>query len=261
MSTLIRDSGIILRTIRHGETSSIITVFTRSHGKTGLIAKGARRQIKKGCPLALELFTEAEFVYYHKSSRDLQLLKELSLKHAHLGIRDSLSGITLGSAILELLLRCLHEEDPHVDLFDATREALSALDAQQGVCLPLLWKFELILFQALGFHLQLRQCAVSGKALAPPFTGPIRFRYRDGIFVSPEATFAEGSDGALSADSFAMLARLMDAGYQFAGRLIVKEKAEQEITRFLNHYLESHLPVSGRIRSLEALRWSRSTNQ
>jgi DNA repair protein RecO (recombination protein O) len=248
MSTLTRDAGIILRTIRHGETSSIITVFTRDHGKVGLIAKGARRQIKKGSPLALELFTEAE-------------LKELSLQHAHLGIRDSLSGMTLGSAILELLLRCLHEEDPHRDLYDATCEALAALDAQQGVCLPLLWKFELILFQALGFNLQIKQCAVTGKALTPPFSGPIRFRCRDGIFVSPEASVADGTDGALSADSFAILARLMDAGYPFAGRLIVKEKTEQEISRFLNQYLESHLPVSGRLRSLEALRWSRNNNQ
>jgi DNA repair protein RecO (recombination protein O) len=261
MSTLTRDAGIILRTIRHGETSSIITVFTRRHGKVGLIAKGARRQIKKGCPLALELFTEAEFVYYHKPSRDLQLLKELSLQHAHLGIRDSLSGMTLGSAILELLLRCLHEEDPHDDLYDATQEALAALDAQQGVCLPLLWKFELILFQALGFNLQIRQCAVTGKAFTPPFTGPIRFRYRDGIFISPDASCTDGTDGALSADSFAILARLMDAGYPFAGRLIVKEKTEQEISRFLNQYLESHLPVSGRLRSLEALRWTRKANQ
>ena len=257
MSTLIRDAGIILRTIHHGETSSIITVFTRSHGKIGLIAKGARRQIKKGSPLALELFTEAEFVYYHKPSRDLQLLKELSLQQAHLGIRDSLSGMTLGSAILELLLRCLHDEDPHDDLYDATQEALAALDAQKGVCLPLLWKFELILLRALGFNLQLKQCAASGKVLSPPFAGPIRFRYRDGIFISPEASFKDNTDGTLSADSFALLARLVDAGYSFAGRLIVKEKTEQEIARFLNQYLESHLPVSGRLRSLEALRWSR----
>jgi DNA repair protein RecO (recombination protein O) len=261
MSTLIRDAGIILRTIRHGETSSIITVFTRSHGKIGLIAKGARRQIKKGCPLALELFTEAEFVYYHNPSRDLQLLKELSLQHAHLGIRDSLSGMTLGSAILELLLRCLHEEDPHSDLYDATREAFASLDDQRGVCLPLLWKFELILFRALGFGLQLNLCAASGKPLAPPFSAPIRFRYRDGMFLSPEAPSTGGTDGALSSDSFAVLARLMEASYQFAGRLVVKEKTEQEIIRFLHQFLESHLPVSGRLRSLEALRWCRKINQ
>src|SRR3989339_1035197 len=186
MSTLIRDAGVIIRTIRHGETSSIITVFTRNHGKIGLIAKGARRQIKRGCPLALELFTEGEVLYYYKSSRDLQLLKELSLQNAHLGIRDSLSGITLGSAILEMLTRYFHEEVAHSDLFDAMREALAAIDVQRGVCLPLLWKFELVLFNALGFGLQLKQCAASGNPLSPPFTAPIRFRYRDGTFLSPE---------------------------------------------------------------------------
>lgn len=260
MSTLIRDDGIILRNIRHGETSSIITVFTRERGKIGLISKGARRRIKSGSPLALELFTEAEFVYYHKPTRDLQLLKELALQNPHLGIRDSLSGMTIGSAILELLLCSLREEDPHQDLYFATREALLALDYHEGVSLPLLWKYELILFKALGFGLQMQKCAVTGKPLTPPFSAPIRFRYRDGVFLSPETTFSGPTDGVLTSESFALLSRLSEASYQFAGRLKVKESTEQELIRFLQSYLESHLPVRGTLRSLEALRWSRKHN-
>jgi len=259
MSKLVRDDGIILRNIRHGDTSSIITVFTREHGKIGLISKGARRRIKSGSPLALELFTEAEFVYYHKPTRDLQLLKELGLQNPHLGIRDSLSGMTIGSAILELLLFSMREEDPHEDLFLATREALLALDNQQGVSLPLLWKYKLLLFQSLGFGLQTRKCASKGTPLVPPFTDSIRFRYRDGIFISPGSDFSGQIDGALTAESFALLSRLVDASYQFAGRLKVKEQTETELTKFLQRYLESHLPIRGRLRSLEALRWSRNT--
>lgn len=259
MSTLVRDEGIILRTIRHGDTSMIITVFTRKHGKIGLISKGARRRIKNGTPLALELFTEAEFVYYYKATRDLQLLKELALQDPHLGIRDSLSGITLGSAILELLLYSLHEDDPHEDLFAATREAMQALDTSTGVQLPLLWKYELLLFRTLGFGLQAKRCAVSGAPLVPPFRGPIRYRCRDGIFLSPSVSFAEQIDGTLSAESFALLSGLSNASYQFAGLLKVYEKTEQELTRFLQRYFESHLPVKGKLRSLEALRWSRNT--
>ncbi len=259
MSTLIRDDGIILRNIRHGDTSSIITVFTRKHGKIGLISKGARRHIKKGSALALELFTEAEFVYYHKPTRDLQLLKELSLQNPHLGIRDSLSGMTIGSAILELLLYSLREEDPHEDIYAATIEALRALDNYQGISLPLLWKYELVLLKALGFGLQMKRCASSGTPLVPPFTAPIRFRYRDGIFLSAGASFSGQIDGALASDSFALLSRLVEASYQFAGRLKVKEQTEQELTRFLHRYLESHLPVRGKLQSLEALRWSRNT--
>ncbi|RQV94932.1 DNA repair protein RecO [bacterium] len=259
MSTLVRDEGIILRTIRHGDTSTIITVFTRSHGKIGMISKGARRRIKNGSPLALELFTEAEFVYYYKATRDLQLLKELALQDPHLGIRDSLSGITLGSAILELLLCSLHEDDPHESLFAATRDALRAMDSSQGVLMPLLWKYELILFRTLGFGLQTKKCAASGKPLVPPFNGPIRYRCHDGIFLAPGVSFSETVDGTLSLESFALLSRLSEASYQFAGRLKVNEATEQELTRFLQRYFESHLPVKGKLRSLEALRWSRNT--
>jgi DNA repair protein RecO (recombination protein O) len=259
MSKLIRDSGIILHNLRHGDTSSIITLFTRTHGRIGLIAKGARRSPKGGTPLGLELFTEADFLYYYKPTRDLQLLKETDLTDAHLGLRDSLSGVTIGSAIIELLRRCLREDDPHPDLYDATREALQAMEARRAVTLPLLWKFELNLFRALGFDLQLGRCAVTGNALKPPFTGAIRYLLSDGVFLSQPAVSSEAVDGALSADSFAILARLAEADYAFAGRMIVKDRTETEINRFLQQYLESHLPVNGRLQSLEALRWCRAS--
>ena len=257
MSTLQREVGIILRSLRHGETSSILTVFTRERGKLGLMAKGARRQIKHGTALGLEAFCEAEFVYYHKATRDLQLLKELSLINPHLGVRDRMSGMAVGSAVLELLLRCLKDEDPHPELYDAAVQTLLALDSQERASLPLLWKFELDLLTELGYRLRIERCALTGQPLTPPLRGSVRFRLHDGAFASPNAPPAELLDGALSAESFAVLAKLHTATRDFAGKMKAGERTENDITRFLQKFLEYHLPVSGRLKSLSALRWTR----
>ena len=43
MPGLYRDSGVVLRTIKLGETDRIITLLTQGHGKVRAVAKGVRK--------------------------------------------------------------------------------------------------------------------------------------------------------------------------------------------------------------------------
>jgi DNA repair protein RecO (recombination protein O) len=255
MSVLVQANGIVLHRLRHGETSLILNVFTREFGKIGLLAKGARGKSKLASSAGLELFNEAQFVFYRKATRDLQLLKEWVLLAAHSPLREDLDRMTVGSAIMELLARCLHEEDPHPELYDSSVAALQALDGRPAHPLPLLWAFELQLFRVLGFALQLEVCAISGRPLVPPFEREIRYRLSDGSFVHPsvpsDATFA----GGLSPEAFAALVALIHLPPEFAGKMALGLRANREIATFLTRYLETHLPIKGRLRSLTALTW------
>jgi DNA repair protein RecO (recombination protein O) len=255
MSTLKRDMGIILRHIPHGEASGILTVFMREHGRVGLMAKGIRAKKKIGSNVALEPFTRAQFVYYFKPTRDLQLAKEWTVESPHLGARSNLRTLTVAAAVIELLMRCTREDDPHPVLFDSAEDTLSALDARTGGELALLWKFEIGLFEELGFRLQFDTCAVTARPLKPPFAGPIRYRFADGAFLLPHAVTHEAGDGSLGPEAFAVLASLRGASRQFVSRISVPARTEHEITAFLARYLEAHLPVSGTLKSLAALHW------
>jgi DNA repair protein RecO (recombination protein O) len=255
MSAIVQASGIVLHSVRHGETSLILTVFTQEHGRIGLMAKGARSKAKTGAAAGLALFTEAQFVYYHKSSRDLQLLKEWTIVSPHLGLREDFTLVTIASAVAELLSRCMRDDDPHPELYDSASETLAALDGKPASPLPLLWAFELSLFHELGFELGMAACAATGKPLIAPFKGPIRYRLADGSFFHPETTM-NGYDGELAPESFAALAKLATASSAFAGRLTLNARTNQELVSFLTRYLETHLPVRGKLRSLEALHWS-----
>jgi DNA repair protein RecO (recombination protein O) len=259
MSTLARATGIVLRSIRHGETSLILTVFTREDGKVGLMAKGVRAKKKSGTTAAYELFTEAQFVCYRKSGRDLQLLKEASITNAHLPLRNDLTLFSIGSAAIELLMRCSREDDPHPELFDEVSLVLSSLDERPASPLPLLWKFEIALFKTLGFGLQLEACGSSGKLFIPPFAAPIRYRFGNGIFLMPGTNGKDTHDGELSAETFAVMHRLANSSVTFAGKLKVSPRTQRELPVFLARYLETHLSVSGRLHSLDALTWSLST--
>jgi recombinational DNA repair protein (RecF pathway) len=126
--------------------------------------------------------------------------------------------------------------------------------------LPILWLFELRLFRALGFELALGSCAVTGAPLSPPFSAPVRYRLSDGAFFGPEAKRV-AADGELSAAAFAVLSRLLSATPRFAGRLTTAPRVQHEIATFLARYLETHLPVVGKLRSLKALNWGKASTE
>ncbi len=259
MAHLIRDEGIVLHSLRHGETSRIVRVLLRERGKISMISKGARSK-KGGVGAALEPFSRCEFLYYDKASREVQLLKEVSILNAHEGLRKNLPHLTVASALTELCQMTLKEHDSHPEIYDGLETSLVSLDAAPKNPLPFLWKFELGLFAALGFALSLDACAGCGKELKPPFDRPVKFRYEDGCFFEPKCTSASNTDGSLSAVAFATLLYIAQRPASAIGNVMFPPKRRGELQNFLSKYLSYHLPVRGHLKSLEALRWSDKEN-
>lgn len=230
VSDFVRDKALVLRTTPFGESSLIITAFTAGHGRIGLMAKGARRKLKIGTALVLERGYELDVVWSHKSARDLQLLREMSLINAHFGIRNSLESIVIANAAVELVLRTTHDDDPHATLYGALSEMLKLLENAVRCRWSLFWKFHLVLLAQLGFAVQ-----------DPDQT--------------PQRPFK------LSGESLALLRRLDSVSMEAATRLRYSSNAEHEITRWLTHYLSDQLHAPSQPRSFEALRWVRSTYQ
>ena len=260
MSTLQQATGIVLHQVRHGETSLILTAFTREAGKLGLMAKGARAKCKLGASAGLELFCESQFVFYRKAGRDLQLLKEWNTVATHSALREDFERLTIASAVVELLARCVTDEDPHPDLYDSASATLHALDQRPASPLPLLWAFELSLFQSLGFNLQVVNDALTGRPLIPPYPSYIRYKLSNGSFYLADPRTNARHDGEMSGETFAVLTALSKFSVQTAGRITFGLRVRKELTLFLSRYLETHLPVRGRIRSLEALDWGTHTD-
>jgi DNA repair protein RecO (recombination protein O) len=256
MPALAQDTGIVIHRVRHGETSLILTAFTRESGKLGLMAKGARAKAKTGGTAGLELFAEAQFVYYRKAGRDLQLLKEWSTIEPNGGLRQDFDCLTVASAVAELLSRCFKDEDPHPDIYDAAIATLHVLNQHPSSPLPVLFAFEMSLFSSLGFALQLETDAESHRPLQPPYEGDVKYRLADGAFIRPETKGQFGFDGKLSPESFSALARLSTARPELAARVQLGPRARYELAGYMARFLETHLPVRGKLRSLAALHWA-----
>lgn len=127
------------------ETSLIVEVFSRDHGRLPMVAKGARRPTSslRGTLMA---FQPLEISWSGRGE-----VKTL-IQAAWQGGQPLLGGVGLlcGYYLNELLLRLLAREDAHPILFDAYAETLARLAASQPYE-PLLRAFELFLLREAGY--------------------------------------------------------------------------------------------------------------
>ncbi len=152
-------SAFILHSRPYRDTSSLLEVFTREHGRIGLVARGARGP-KSKLRSVLQPFQPVLLSWLARG--DLGTLTDAESQ----GISKSLTGRALlsGYYLNELLQRLTHRHDPHPALYDAYQEAMSGLSdiAQTERVLRL---FEKRLLRELGYGLVLDHDVVSGAPL------------------------------------------------------------------------------------------------
>ena len=151
------DEGIVLGVKRHGETSGILELLTRAHGRhLGLVRGGFSSRLK---PI-LQSGNSLSATWRARLDEHLgtYTVEPVALRAANFfAAPHAIYGVTH----LAMLMRLLPERDPHEGLYEALIEILDRLD-DAGMAAPMVARFELQLLAELGFGLDLEQCAATG---------------------------------------------------------------------------------------------------
>lgn len=165
-----QDEGLVIGARKHGETSVILELMTRAHGRHLGVVRGGRSKAMRPVlqPGNLVASTWRARLEDHMGA---YAVEPLALRAArYLDRAAALHGVTM----LAALLRLLPERDPHEALFDMAEAIAVRLDSPSAAA-PLMAQFELALLGALGFGLDLERCAVTGTrddlAYVSPKTG------------------------------------------------------------------------------------------
>ncbi|HEX8986998.1 MAG TPA: DNA repair protein RecO [Rhodocyclaceae bacterium] len=150
-------AAYLLHAHPYSETSLILDVFTREHGRLALLARGARRP-RSALRGVLIGFQPLELSWF--GGGEVRTLA----KAEWLGGLPLLTGkcLLLGYYLNELLLKLVPREDAHPALFDAYGDALAAL-ARGAAEAAELRRFEKTLLRELGYGLALDREAGSGE--------------------------------------------------------------------------------------------------
>ncbi len=154
------DPAFVLHSRPWRETSLIVDVISRHHGRLGLVARGARRQTSS-LKTRLIPFQPLALSWFGKSQ--LRTLHDAEWQGGSLMLRGH--ALMCGFYLNELLLRLLPEGDAHTGLFDLYAATLTALN-EAGDVEPVLRRFELDLLSELGYAQPLGHLA-DGAELAP----------------------------------------------------------------------------------------------
>ena len=217
---VVQEPAFVLHHHEYGETSLLLEMFTRQHGRVGLIAKGARRARS---PLRASLIPFQPLAVSFSGRGDLPALSVAE----PLVPAPTLSGSTLfcGLYLNELLLRLLHRHDPHEHLFESYMETLSQLAA--GVDTEAVLRvFEKRLLEDIGYGLVLDHDVASGAPLRSE--GLYRYQPERGPV---SAEMADGQGVAIHGTSLLALAR----------EQLGDENVRRESKRLLRALLARHL--------------------
>jgi DNA repair protein RecO len=108
---------VVLRMVDYQESSKILTVLSKEHGKIALIAKGAKRP-KNKLAGTLENGAVLDVVYYYKQSRSVQTLTEASIHYTSNSFRKDFSKAAILYASLELVGQLVHEHEVNSSVFE-----------------------------------------------------------------------------------------------------------------------------------------------
>ena len=163
---IVTTEGIVLKTHALGDTSRIVTVYTRDHGLRKFVAKGARK-LPSRFGYALEPLSRSRFVYYEKADRDLHLLSKAEVIEATGSRMAELHRLAHAQAALELVDRLVWGEEPHARLYALLVQALHGCTSAPLATLPAVTlAFQLQLAGELGYKPRLDQCAVDGRPVS-----------------------------------------------------------------------------------------------
>jgi DNA repair protein RecO (recombination protein O) len=161
--TLSHEPAFVLHQYAWSESSLILEVFTRQHGRLAVAAKGVKRPTSSFRPVLLPLQPLSLNI---GGEGEIRTLKAAEWMGGH--VMPAGDALLSGFYLNELMLRLLPRDDPHPALFDHYRQTVQML-AQGGesAVTPALRAFELILLRELGVLPSLRQQTLSLQAMAP----------------------------------------------------------------------------------------------
>lgn len=164
----------VLHTRAYSETSLLVEIFSKEHGRVTAIARGAKRGKNKISHI-LQPFMPLHLSWY--GSGDLVTLAIAEVNGCGHKIYGKLA--ICGLYVNELLVKLLPKWDACALLFAGYESVLIDLENNISNEQIILRKFELLLLKSLGYELQLTKDIITGKQIEPdryysfdPLLGP-----------------------------------------------------------------------------------------
>ena len=234
-----KTEGIVLQSVRYGDTSLIVKVFTRTPGLKSYMLKGA---FKRGAKNRAALFQNLNVIQYvevgNPKSHTLNYLKDAQLAMVYHSLPVVMNKSAIMMYVSELLSKTITEQEQNEALYDFIVSSLQWLDLVESdyASFPLFFTLELT--RHLGFY-------------------PKTNHQPGWCFDMMEGAFAHDyplHPYYLDAETAALLASMLNVGIDEASRRPLRLSQRRELLDGLMVFMRLHAPVMKDFHSHEVLK-------
>jgi DNA repair protein RecO (recombination protein O) len=241
-SSLHKTKGVVLRPVKYGDTSLIVSVYTELFGLQSYLVQGVRTSTRKA-PGKANYFQPGallDLVVYHNEFKQLHRIKEFRWSHLY---EHLLSDVVKNSVLLymvELVQKTVKQPESNPDLFEFMEAALLELDqATPAVTANFPLYFALHLTSFFGFQLSApagEECSI--------------LDLQEGTFTSGYPQHAYYSDGATSLALRELMKVMQPAELT---EVPLNRSQRRHLLEVLETYYALHVPEFGKLKTLGVL--------
>ena len=232
--------GIVIRSTDYGEGNKIVTLLTETHGKQGIVIRGARKPKSRYGALA-QLFTYGDYAFYKSGSLGTLISGEVIEPFRQL--REGLETAAYAAYAVELTDRAAGDEDAGGALFRQLKACLSGL-AEGKDPEVILRIFELKIAIVAGYRPVLDACANCGR-----LEGPMQFSAASGGALCPQCRHRDPVAIPLDERVWKLLRLFAAMDLARLGGISVRAETRRQLREVLRRWLDMHLGVHLKSRS------------
>ena len=229
---IVRTEAITLRGVNFGETSQIVTLYTKEMGTIAVMARGARSG-KSKFGSALQPMSHFQAVLYYKESREVHSLSEATLLSVFRRIPRDINKMSTGLRIVESLKALMPSPESNEFAFETVLEVLQRLDQSEEQWQNLFPYFELQLSAALGFAPSVDKAQIESITPSGGF-----LRLDDGSAVTNKP---DGPATSISRPAIRAIGVMLHSNIDTVLRMNVPQPLLDEIGLVVEAYLSYHV--------------------
>ena len=150
--------SIVLHSRKQGETSKILSLFTREFGKLSVMVKGSRN-LKSRYWGVLETLNHISIVFYYKETRELQYVSQAEIIDSFPSIHGQLGKMALAAIPCEIIDKVERPGHHNPSMFVLLLDTLVALEKEESGLRNIIRGFQLKFFENSGFKPVFDRCA------------------------------------------------------------------------------------------------------
>ncbi|MFX0559148.1 DNA repair protein RecO [Tepidibacillus infernus] len=155
---LVRTEGIVIRTVDYGETNKIITLYTRTHGKVSLMARGAKKTKSRFSSMS-QVFSYGEYIFF--LGKEMGSLNQAEHIRMFPTFHTDIEKTAYAAYLIELIDKMTESNDPNPFLFQQLLAGLELID--EGKDEEVIARiFEMKILYISGYRPHLHSCAICG---------------------------------------------------------------------------------------------------